>query len=180
MPVVNRRLPWLLLGVAASGFPAALVWVWLGEPSMWVGSDRGLVMTEPNAVGQFQVVGVYTLIGVVVGLVAGFVVQLLGRPGRWQTIVGLACAVSAAALICWQLGIVLGPPDPSGVTGVENGELVPAQFAMDSIPSFLVWPLAAILTFTLAMYLGSDGVHEHDEDVWAGDEAPSVNDRSQQ
>lgn len=173
---MNRRLPWILLGVAASGVPAALVWVWLGEPSRWVGSDRGLVMSEPNAVGQFQVVGVYTLIGLLVGVVAGLVVRVAGGPGRWQTIVALVCAVSAAALICWQLGIVLGPPDPSSVTGVENGEQVPAQFAMDSIPSFLVWPLTAVLGYTLAMYLSSDGAHD-DEDLWAGDEPP-VTDRS--
>ncbi len=167
-----NRVTRLFLGVVAAGVPAAFVWWWLGAPSQWEVTQNGLILTEERAGGQFQVVGVFSAIGLVVGLAAGVVVERLGRPGRWQTVVGLVAASSAAALVCWQLGMWLGPPDPSSVKGLQVGDLVPAQFVVDSIVPFLVWPFAAVLGYTLSLYLGPDGAHEDDfygdvDDPWA-------------
>lgn len=165
---MSRRIGPLLLAVAGSGVPAALVWWWLGSPSQWIATDRGLVLTEQNATGQFQVVAVFTLIGVVVGLACGIAVERRARPARWQTVVALMLASLAAALVCWWLGVVLGPPDPESVTGVKTGSRVPAQFAVDAIPPFVVWPLSALIGYALSLYLSRD---PDSDDLLTGDVA---------
>jgi len=153
-----------LLAVVASGVPAALVWLWLGEPAEWLATERGLVLTEGAARGQFQVVGVFCLIGVVLGIVTGMVVHRLTRPGRWHDVLGLAAASAAASLVCWQLGVLLGPNPPAEATGLEVLDTVPAQFAVDALAPFLLWPLASVLAYTLSLYLSDDGADE-DEDL---------------
>lgn len=146
-----------LLVVVASGIPAALVWVALARPSQWVATERGLVLTEGAATGQFQVVAVFTVIGLVVGLVAGTLVHRFTRPAPWHTLVALAAASSAAALVCWRLGVWWGPAPLQQATGLEVGDAVAAPLAVDSVVPFLVWPLASVLTYTLSLYLSTDG-----------------------
>lgn len=155
-----NRTALALLAVVFAGVPAAFAWWAFGRPAEWLMTERGLLLTEGQATGQFQVVAVFSIVGVVVGLVSGFLVHRLARPARWQALVGLAGASTAAALVCWRLGIRLGPPPPQDVTGAEVLELVPSQFAVDTIVPFLVWPLAAVLAYTLSLYLSTDGVDE--------------------
>ena len=154
----------VLLAVVASGVPAALVWLWLGRPAQWLATERGLVLTESAARGQFQVVAVFTLIGVVVGVVSGVVTQRLTRPGRWQDVLGLTAASGAAALLCWQIGVRLGPKPPGEATGLEVLDTVPAQFAVVAVAPFLLWPLAAVLGYTLSLYLSHDDEDESEPD----------------
>lgn len=167
------RRAWVLPAVAAAGIPAAAVWLWLGEPAQWLGTERGLVLTESAARGQFQVVAVFTLIGMVVGVVSGPLVHRLTRPGRWQDLLALAAAAGAASLVCWRLGVALGPDSPRDATGVEVLQTVPASFAVDALAPFLVWPLSAVLSYTLAMYLSHDGADREDEH----DQSAGVSDR---
>ena len=167
------RLATVLVAVAASGIPAGFVWLWLGEPSQWVATERGLVLTESAASGQFQVVAVFSIIGIVLGVVCGVATHRLTRPGRWQHVVGLAAAAGAAALLCWRVGVLFGPNPPSEVKDVEALQSVPAQFAVDALAPFLLWPLAAVLAYTLSMYLSTDGADEDEP------EAPELSDRSE-
>lgn len=167
----------VLLAVAASGIPAAFVWLWIGEPSEWIATDRGLVLTESAATGRFQVVAMFALIGVVLGVVAGIVVHRTARPARWEVPLGLAAAASAAALLCWRLGVLLGPEAPEQVKGLELGDTVQSPFAVDALTPFLLWPLAAVLAYTLSLYLSSEGVDEDEADDAVEDE--SLSDRSQ-
>ncbi|GEO87801.1 hypothetical protein AFL01nite_01280 [Aeromicrobium flavum] len=157
------RTAWAFLATAASGVPAAFVWWAFARPSQWLATESGLVLTEGNAQGRFQVVAVFTLVGLALGLVAGALVQRATRPSRWSTVVGLVAATVAASLVCWRLGVWLGPPAPQEATGLEVGDTVPAMLAVDAVVPFLVWPLTAVLGYTLALYLGSDGVDERDE-----------------
>ena len=158
------RLTTLLLCFAAAGVPAAFVWAWLAEPAQWVVSDGKLFLTEANAGGQFDVLVIFTIIGFVLALVFGILTERLARPNRWQTVFALALAAVAAAIICWQLGIVLGPPAPGETPGLKSGDLVAAQLKVDALAPFLAWPLGAVLGYTLSFYLGSDGLHADDED----------------
>ncbi|WP_078700753.1 hypothetical protein [Aeromicrobium choanae] len=158
-----NRTSRVLLAVVAGGIPAALVWWAFAEPSRWLATERGLVLTEGNATGDFQVVAVFVIVGIVFGVLTGVAVHRLTRPGRWETVVGLAAASSAASLVCWRLGIWLGPPPPEDVKGLEVGDEVSAQFGVDGIVPFLVWPLVAVLSYTLALYLSSDGEEDREE-----------------
>ncbi|WP_286928218.1 MULTISPECIES: hypothetical protein [Aeromicrobium] len=153
----------VLLAVVAAGIPAAVAWWAFGRPSQWLATERGLVLTEVNATGSFQVVAMFVVVGIVFGVLAGVATHRLTRPGRWETVLGLAAASGAASLVCWRLGIWLGPPPPESVKGLEVGDEVSAQFAVDGIVPFLVWPLVAVLSYTLALYLSSDGEDDDEE-----------------
>ena len=155
-----NRVSRVMLAVVLSGLPAALVWGWLGRPAQWLATEGGLVLTEGEAPGQFQVVAMFTVVGVVVGLVTGVLVQRMLVPARWQIVLALAAASTAAALLCWQVGVLLGPAPPQEATGLEVLATVPSQFGVDALPAFLVWPLASVLAYTLAFYLSTDGVDD--------------------
>ncbi len=158
-----NRVTRTLLVVVASGVPAALVWLAFARPSQWLATERGLVLTEAAATGQFQVLAVFTLVGVVVGLAAGTLVHRLTRPASWHTIVALTAATSAAALVCWRLGVWWGPAPIQQASGLEVGDAVSAPLAVDSVVPFLVWPLAAVLAYTLSLYLSNDGADREAE-----------------
>lgn len=178
MSDVNRTVR-VLLAVAASGIPAAFLWWALARPAQWMATDRGLILNEVNARGQFQVVAVFTVIGAVIGLVAGWLTHRLTRPATWRVALGVAAAASVASLVCWRLGVRLGPGAVEDASGLEAGDMVPAPLTVDSIPSFLVWPLAAVLTYTLSLYLSNDGVDREAEEFADFADESDLSERSQ-
>lgn len=138
------------------GFPAALAWLLWGEPAQWLMTERGLVMTESLAVGQFDVVAKFTIIGVIVGFVIGAAVSFRGSQYGWQMVpVAIAGSLIAAAM-CWLAARYFGPQDPHDVGEVPLGELVPTQFTVDAWPAFLAWPLAAVFVVTIVIYMSDD------------------------
>ena len=132
------------------GLPAGLVWLKWATPAQWLATERGLVMTEELAAGQFDVVAAFTVIGLVVGLVVGLTVSLLSKRKAWR-LVPVAIAGSLAAV-----ARIFGPADPRDATGVELGQLVSTQFVVDAWPAFLAWPLTALFIVTVAIYIDED------------------------
>ncbi|MFO6453966.1 MULTISPECIES: hypothetical protein [unclassified Aeromicrobium] len=153
----------VLLAVVASGIPAAFAWWAFARPSQWLATERGLVLTEGNAAGTFQVVAVFTILGIVLGIVSGVAVHRVTRAARWEIVLGLTAASTAAALLCWRLGIWLGPGPLEEVTGLKAGEQVSAPLAVDALVPFLVWPLVSVLSYTLSLYLSTDGAEDDEE-----------------
>lgn len=166
---MRRRRAWLLLALVATGIPAAVVWNLLAEPSLWRATAEGLVLTEENAGGTFQVVAVFTLIGAAVGVVWGVVIDRWGGPGHWTTVLAISLAALASALVCWQVGIVIGPSAPEKVAGLQPGDTVPMKLAVDTVVPFVVWPLSALLGYLVSFYFSADGEDDDDDDLWASD-----------
>ena len=138
------------------GLPAGLVWLLWAEPAQWLMTERGLVMTESLAVGQFDVVAKFTIIGVVIGFIIGATVSTLARSDGWRLVpMAMASSLLAAAL-CWLVVRLFGPQDPHGLSDVPLGELVPTQFTVDAWPAFLAWPLAAVFVVTVSIYMSDD------------------------
>src|SRR5690606_17744837 len=144
---MNKRIVVAMTGLL--GLPAGLVWLLWAEPAQWLMTERGLVMTESLAVGQFDVVAKFTIIGVVVGFMIGATVSTLARShGWWRVQIVMFSSLLAAALS----GLVVrlfGPQDEHGVADIPLGELVPTQFPVDAWPAFLAWPLAAVFVVTI-------------------------------
>jgi len=155
-----RRRAAVIAAIALSGLPAAVLWWWLAEPARWRATERGLVLTEQQATGAFQVVAMFTIIGAVLGLVAGVVTWWLTSPARWQTPVALGLAAAIAAVLCWRVGTWIGPGPVREAAGLDPGDTVEAPLAVDSVVPFLVWPLVAVLAYTVALYVSAD----HDAD----------------
>lgn len=155
----------LLLGIAA-GF----VWLWLANPAEWEARAEGIVLTEAAAKGEFSVIVVFVLIGAVTSwLWAWATTVVLGDIGWVITPIVVVLSV-LAAVIAWRVGVELGPPDPASVPGVEVGDTIPAQLAVDGVAPFLVWPIFALV----GVVLGTLG----QRDRAADDRAPAAVDQT--
>lgn len=130
----------LLLGVAA-GF----VWEWLADPAEWQVRDSGIVMTEAGSTGQFSVIVVFVLVGAVASLVWGSLTAWTLRDLGWVLTPFIIALTLVASLITWRLGVHLGPPDPSSVSGVSVGDRIPSELAVDGMSPFLVWPIFGLV-----------------------------------
>lgn len=124
------------------------MWLALAEPARWVATERGIVLTESAATGQFQVVAVFVLVGTVWGLIGGIGTQMwVARRGPdlgWVVVPLVAVGGLVAALVAWRLGVAFGPPDPATVRSIDLGDTVPERLALDTPTVFLAWALAAV------------------------------------
>ena len=140
----------LILGVAA-GF----VWERIADPAQWEVTRTGLSMDEAASEGQFGVVVMFVLVGMLACLAWGMFVAFTLRDLSWVVTPFIVVLTSIAAVIAWRLGIVLGPPDPSRVKDLGVGDHVPARLAIDGIVPFLVWPIFGLIGFIATMLLGT-------------------------
>lgn len=152
-PVSGRRLAVAAVVAVLAGVAAGLVWLRLAHPARWEGRDGGLVLTEAASRGQFSVVVVFVLIGVIVSVVGGWLVVRLVPDLGWLAVPVVVALTVLAAVVAWRVGVMLGPPDPSTVAGVKNGDRVPSELAVNGVAPFLVWPifgLAGVIAGTWA------------------------------
>lgn len=139
----------LLVGVAA-GF----VWERLATPAEWEVRGTGLAMDEAASKGQFSVIVVFVLVGLIASLLLGLVMGwTLGDVG-WIVSPLVITATTAASVIAWRLGIHLGPPDPSSITGASVGDHIPARLAIDGVAPFVVWPIFGLIGLIVATLIG--------------------------
>ena len=133
---------------AVLGCLAAWLWSTWADPARFVVTRHNAVMGELEAGRQFGTDVVYSAIAVVGGLVAGSVLGWrYGRVG-WVLPVVAAIAAGLAALIAWQLGIALGPPEPIAVApDAVPGDLVPERLDVHARGLLLLWPAAALVGF---------------------------------
>ncbi len=140
------------VGAVALGALGAVAWAQLAQPSPWQVLSGRLVLTEEAARGDFRVALLFAAIGLVGGLVLGVVGQLSLR----ASIVGVALVAVAsvlASVVAWRLGIVLGPPDPSSVAGLTDGDEVPSRLAVGSVVPFFAWPIGALVGVLLGTWV---------------------------
>ncbi len=153
-----RRVLLVSLGTLLTGLVGGLVWLWLAHPAEWEGRNGGLVLTEAAARGQFSVVVVFVLVGVVASVVTGWVTARVLPDLGWLVVPLVLVLSTLAALVAWRVGVELGPPDPATVAGVADGDRVPARLAVDTVGPFLVWPIFALAGVIIATW--ADGRRE--------------------
>lgn len=152
-PVVHL-VAWTLV-LLVLGVVAALVWKTVADPSAYVVTEQGAVLTEQAIRGQFQVVAVFMAVGAVVGLVWGAVVASAMRRLGWTLVPWFVVASLAAGAVAWRLGTWWGPSDPTAasVKGLGVGDEVPSALKIDSLTAFLAWPAGALLALFVLTYL---------------------------
>lgn len=153
MPVL-RRLVLTAAAMLLVGIAAGFVWEQLATPAEWEVRSTGLVMDEAASKGQFSVVVVFVLVGLVAALLLGTVTTWTLRDMGWLVTPLVLAATIAAAVIAWQLGIHLGPPDPSAVKGAAVGDHIPAELAIDGLAPFLVWPIFGLIGLIVVTMIG--------------------------
>ncbi|MGJ9412033.1 hypothetical protein ACHAAC_04905 [Aeromicrobium sp. CF4.19] len=141
---VGARLGLSVLALLLLSVAAGWAWQLWAEPGRWEVTEAGVVLTQQAAQGQFGVEVLFVGIGALVCLLWAGVAGALCRDGGWVLAPVFAVAALGASLLAWQVGLALGPPDPTTVTGVSLGDTFPDQITVDSAVSFLVWPIAAL------------------------------------
>ncbi|MGJ9423230.1 hypothetical protein [Aeromicrobium sp. CF3.5] len=173
-----NEVRWLLISISAGllGIVSGVVWAQLADPARWEVRETGIVLTEDASRGQFSVIVVFTLIGVIAALLWAAAMTLLARHGGWLLVASVAVGSTLAGVVAWQVGMLLGPPPPESVTGLALGDRVPDELRVDGIAPFLVWPIAALVGVLLGTW-GQTGLDE-DQDETEAATAPVVDTRS--
>lgn len=145
----------LALGVGAV---AGVVW-WraVDLPGYLVGPD-GAASTSERGLAAFVAGDAwFTVLGLVGGLVLGWVAwRRLGAVG-WPMVLVVACAALGAALVCWLVGYLLGPGNFNQRLAVARpGDLVRIQLTLRARASLLAWPFAATIPVLVGASLGRD------------------------
>ena len=96
----------------------------------------------------------------VVAAAGGLLIGLLGlrfvRLG-WPAVVTTAVSAVAAALLCWGVGILMGPSDFTGrLAQAMPGDQVPIDFTLQAPVAIAIWPFAAVVPLLLWSSLAPD------------------------
>lgn len=146
----------LLVGVPVAvftGVALALLWVWRAPriPLVLRGEDVLLANSEgQQAIGAD---GVFLLLGLGVGAVAGLVTFLARRSGGVAVVVGLALGAGCGAWLAWQFGMVLGPTDDvvGRIPELEQQEVFDAPLELGARSVLLGVPFGALLAHLLCV-----------------------------
>lgn len=149
---MRRVAGWTVL-MLALGVVGGLLWWWLAEPAEWEVTEQGIILTEDAARGQFAVVVTFVAVGAVLSLIWGWAAGRSLRELGWVLVPVLAVVAGAAAVIAWQVGLLLGPPDPRDVADPSLGDRLPSQLEVDAVAAFLVWPMFALLGLLVSAWL---------------------------
>lgn len=162
-----RRL--LLAGCAlvVLGLPAGLLWNVVASPARWTYTSGQLVMDEQAAARQFGATGWFVVIGVVVGLVAGVLFDRLFHRSGWLVFVVVAVAAGLAAVVTAQLGLLVGPPNPTSVKHLSAGQTVPSRLRVDGLSPYVAWAAAASLGALASSWFRAGPQSPDGEDVGA-------------
>jgi len=157
---VTRVVLWSI-GMLLLGAAGGLLWLWLAEPAVWQVTERGIVLTEDAARGQFAVVVTFVSLGAALCFVWGWVAGHALREVGWMLVPIFASVAGVAAVIAWQVGVAVGPSDdprdladdPNVVATLALGDRLPAPLEIDAVAPFLVWPMFALLGLLMAAWL---------------------------
>lgn len=147
---ITRRLVLASASMLVLAVLAGLVWMWLAEPAEWEVRDRGVVLTEAASRGQFSVIVVFVLVGIVASFVWAWAATWLLSDLGWLIIPVVVVLTAVASVVAWRVGVELGPPAPGSVSGAAVGDRIPAQLKVDGLAPFLAWPI-----FGLAGVIGA-------------------------
>lgn len=139
------------VGIVLGGLASPIWHSMVTLPTYTVGSDGAASTTEKGLTQVFSTDAVYCLVGLIVGLIIGFLSWvLMRRRGAWGV---LAAGVSSclSALACWWVGVLIGPDSfAERIVAAKTGEVVPVDFALHTWVSVLVWLLAAMIPMLIA------------------------------
>lgn len=125
---------------------AGVAWSVVARPAELTVLPGGqVVLSEESSAAQFGVVMLFSGIGALVAGCWGIYCAIRFRPlGPW--LIGLAVAGAAiASVLCWAVGVQLGPSDPSSLNHLSGGETLHDKLRVDSIAVFILWPWCAAL-----------------------------------
>lgn len=107
----------------------------------------------------------YIVAGFLLALVLGALAGLLGRNRALVALAAVLVGSALAAFVMWRVGTAMSPPDPSRwADAAHYGKHFPGALTVAGWPSYLVWPLGALLGFVAVMlFLSGDGRRDRED-----------------
>lgn len=151
-----RTSLWLALGLALAGVPAGLLWWWVAPRA-----DFRITQDGPVAIGTpsqellvaDDVLFVFVLGGL--GLLAGAAAWWLRRRRGVATVVALALGATAAGLVAWQVGELLGQ-GPSEADLTDVGARVTSSLSLGGLAALAVAPFAAVAAYLVPVLVARE------------------------
>ncbi|WP_062211504.1 ABC transporter permease [Streptomyces sp. NBRC 109706] len=136
-----------------TGVLLGALWAWRAPKIPLV--LRGQDVLLANSEGQQAIAadGVFLLLALGVGAVAGLVTFLLRRRGGVAVVLGLAVGAGIGAWLAWQLGMWLGPTDDIAgrVAELEQNEIFDAPLDLGARSVLFGLPFGALLVHLLCV-----------------------------
>jgi len=161
----------LIVGaLAALGLLAGGLWWLLWDPSYYTVNGTQGSMGEADLSRRFAADGLFGVIALAVGFVAGLVVTWWFRRRRLLTLAALVVGSVAGVGVMVLVGLLLGPGDTdAALAAAAQGARVPTRLEV-TVPAFyLAWPIGALFAACLVLWGGADPPPSRDggADGWA-------------
>jgi len=148
---------------AVLGLIGAVVWELVTPLAEYTRTADNGTMGEEALAQQFSATGWFIVIAAVGGVLSGVVLLLWRRRNPVLVVVLVTLGGALATLVMTQLGLVLGPANPSDVLPtVELGDKVPLQLEVEGAGVYFTWSIAA-LAGALGALLGFESRQEKQE-----------------
>jgi hypothetical protein len=140
----------VLLVVAASGVVVGVVWRLVAPVVQLKVQSDGLYFVDPEPQAFIAADGWFAGLTLLAGGLCGGLCWRLLRGRELGATVGLALGGLLGAVVAWQVGQRLGPPNPfDAARGMAVGAVVDGPLRLGAKGFLLVWPIAAIGVFLL-------------------------------
>lgn len=150
----------LLAGLSAVvGALAAMFWASIVTLPTWrIDEATSMAVMSERGVTEIVAADVWFVItGAIVGVGLGLVTWKWFRPLGWPTALLAVGSGLLAAIVCWQVGQLLGPgSEAERVAAADPGAAVPASLQLRSLSALAVWGFAAVTPVLLVSSLGPD------------------------
>lgn len=137
----------ITLAGAVLGVVLGLLWLWLAPRVGFEVQDNHILYRDPEGEQQIAAVGVFSVLGLVLGLLTalGAFLWTRARGGGIAVAVGLTTGGLLGSLIGWQLGTRLGPTTDlrAHAIAVGNGGRFDGPLELTAHGALLVWPMTA-------------------------------------
>ena len=138
---------------ALLGLVGAVVWDRVTPLAAFTRTADNGTMGEEELARQFATNGWFFVIAAVAGLVSGLVLLLWRHRRPLLMVVLVALGGGLATLVMQQVGLHLGPADPSSVLPtVAVGTQVPMRLEPDAHGVYFVWSVAALIGAVIALW----------------------------
>lgn len=143
-----------LVGAGLGALWSEVVW---SAPVGVVQQGRWFPLDERALAMQTGGTSTYVAIAAVGGLVLGVLAGLVAARAELLVLGAVVLGSAVAAYLMWQVGTLLGPPDPVGAArGAVDGTRLPGELTVEGSTPFLSLPVAA-LTGLAAVFLSAPG-----------------------
>ncbi|MET7638899.1 hypothetical protein [Streptomyces sp. NPDC005438] len=139
------------LGVAVLGVLLGALWCWLAPRVPLVSDGEAVYLKDPEGEETFAIEGTFVMLSLAMGAVVGAAAFLARRRGGIGVVLGLGVGALLGAVIAWQVGVFLGPPEDVAARAREVGSGVTfdGPLKLDAKAAFLAWPVTSVATHLL-------------------------------